>query len=216
MIVLAIDSSTEHGGVALWRDGETRERVVHAPDGFAHVVFGELEGLLAECNVTLREIDAFAAASGPGSFTGVRVALSAAKGFAEAYNRPMFAVSNLLAMASLGSGAVRAPLLDARRGEIYGGLYSATLTLLRDEIVMPLGGWLDSLPGSDVEILCPHAERFAGLLEGRSITSVPSAVAGAVARLAARRYHAGERPPAAVADANYVRRSDAELKWREA
>lgn len=216
MIILAIDSSTEHGGVALWRDGELSERVVHSPDGFAHVVFGELERLLTGCGVTLGEVDAFAAASGPGSFTGVRVALSAAKGFAEVHDKPLFAVSNLEAIASLGSVALRAPLLDARRGEVYGGVYDPSLRPVRAEVVMPLRAWLDSLPEGAVEILCPYPERFAEELRDRRVTNVPHAVACPVAQLAAERYRSGERPSAAAADANYVRRSDAELNWREA
>ena len=216
MIVLAIDSSTEYGGVALWKDGAVRERVVHSPDGYAHVVFGEVEALLAECGVALREVDAFAAASGPGSFTGVRVALAAAKGFAEAYARPVFAVSNLQVMASLGSAALRAPVLDARRGEVYAGLYDAALRPVRGEIVTPLGAWLDALPDAGVEILCPYAERFAGAWRGREATKAPDALAAAVAKLAAARFSLGERPVPAEADANYVRRSDAELNWKEA
>jgi len=215
MIVLAIDSSTEWGGVALWNDGEVRGRTAHSPDGFAHVLFGEVEALLAECGVKLNDVDAFAAASGPGSFTGVRVALSAAKGFAEAYGRPLFAVSNLLAMASLGSAPLRAPMLDARRGEVYGGLYDSDLKPVRDETVTPVRQWLESLPDGPVEILCPYEERFAAGLSGRRVTRTPSAAAGAVARLAAERFRGGERPMAALADANYVRRSDAELNWRE-
>ncbi|MBK7927212.1 MAG: tRNA (adenosine(37)-N6)-threonylcarbamoyltransferase complex dimerization subunit type 1 TsaB [Bryobacterales bacterium] len=127
MILLAIDSSTEHGGIALWRDGEVTETIVHSPDGFAHVLFVELERLLAQCGVDLTHIDAFAAASGPGSFTGVRVALSAAKGFGEAFGKPVFAISNLRAMAAHGSAPLRAAILDARRGDIYGGLYDAAL-----------------------------------------------------------------------------------------
>ena len=215
MIVLAIDSSTEYGGIALWEDGGVRESVVHSPDGYAHVLFGELEGLLADAGVALGDVDAFAAASGPGSFTGVRVALSAAKGFAEAYGKPLFAISNLLAMASLGASALRAPLLDARRGEVYGGLYDAALRPVRDEAVMPLRPWLDSLPAG-AEILCPYPERFGAALEAHRLTVVPASVAAAVAALAAERYRVGDRPVAAESDANYVRRSDAELNWKEA
>ncbi len=216
MIVLAIDSSTEYGGIALWRDGIVRETVVHSPGGYAHVLFGELETLLAECAITLRDVDAFAAASGPGSFTGVRVALSAAKGFAEAYGKPLFAVSNLLAMASLGSAPLRAPLLDARRGEVYAGLFDASLQAVRPERVTPLRAWLDSLPDDTIEILSPYPERFAADLKDRRVTQTPHAVAAAVAALAAERYRSGQRPSAAESDANYVRRSDAELNWKEA
>ena len=215
MIVLAIDASTEHGGIALWLDGERTESVVHSPHGFAHVLFGELEGLLASSGTKLAHVDAFAAASGPGSFTGVRVALSAAKGFAEAYGKPLFAVSNLLAMASLGSAPLRAPLLDARRGEVYAGLYDSALRPIREEAVMPLHEWLEALPSHEVEILCPYPDRFTEQLTGRQITPVAASVAGAVAELAAQRYRSGERPPSAAVGANYVRRSDAELKWRE-
>jgi tRNA threonylcarbamoyladenosine biosynthesis protein TsaB len=215
MIVLAIDSSTEYGGVALWRDGDVRERIVHAPDGFAHVVFGELEALLAECGAELRDVDAFAAASGPGSFTGVRVALSAAKGFAEAFEKPLFAVSNLQAMAMGGSAALRAPLLDARRGEVYGAVYDAYSRPVDEETVMAAGQWLERLPAGEMEILCPYPERFASELAGRRVTKTAGAVAAAVARVAASRYQSGQRPAAAAAEANYVRRSDAELKWKE-
>ncbi|MBN8731527.1 MAG: tRNA (adenosine(37)-N6)-threonylcarbamoyltransferase complex dimerization subunit type 1 TsaB [Acidobacteria bacterium] len=219
MILLAIDSSTEHGGIALWRDGEVTETIVHSPDGFAHVLFVELERLLAQCGVDLTHIDAFAAASGPGSFTGVRVALSAAKGFGEAFGKPVFAISNLRAMAAHGSAPIRAAILDARRGEIYGGLYDAALQPLREEAVMLLQPWLDSLPATfpapTVELLCPYPERFPEL-SARRVTTAPHAVARAVAHLAAEQYRAGERPHPAASDANYVRRSDAELNWREA
>jgi tRNA threonylcarbamoyladenosine biosynthesis protein TsaB len=219
MIVLAIDSSTEYGGIALWRDGNVQETVVHSPDGYAHVLFGELEALLSRCAVSLSDIDAFAAASGPGSFTGVRVALSAAKGFAEAYDKPLFAVSNLMAMASLGTAPLRAPLLDARRGEVYGGLFDASLDAVRPECVMPLRAWLDSFPSAHssggIEILCPYPERFAADLQDRAVTPAPNSLAPAVAALAAERLRSGDRPAAAESDANYVRRSDAELKWKE-
>jgi len=213
MILLAIDSSTEHGGIALWRDGDVTETIVHSPGGFAHVLFVELERLLAQCGVALPQIDAFAAASGPGSFTGVRVALSAAKGFGEAFGKPVFAISNLRAMAAHGSAPLRAPLLDARRGEIYAGLYDAALHSLRDEVVMPLQPWLEATPHG-VEFLCPYPERFPALAAHR-VTPAPLAVAQAVAHLAAEQYRAGARPHPAASDANYVRRSDAELFWKE-
>ncbi|MCC7236042.1 MAG: tRNA (adenosine(37)-N6)-threonylcarbamoyltransferase complex dimerization subunit type 1 TsaB [Bryobacterales bacterium] len=214
MILVAVDSSGEYGSLAVWREGELTESVVHAPEGFAHVLFPELEKLLVRCGVSLGDVDAFAAASGPGSFTGVRVALSAAKGLAEALGRPLFACSNLEAMALLGQAPLRAPLLDARRGEIYGGLYDSGLRALRPELVQPLAAWLDGLP-EGAEILCPYPERFKEL-SGRAVSRVPAGVAAAVARRAVERFRAGERPVAAEADANYVRRSDAEMNWREA
>ncbi len=70
-------------------------------------------------------VDCFAAASGPGSFTGVRVGLACVKGLAEALGKPAVAVSNLRAIASFGTAPWRAVVLDARRGEIYGAVYDA-------------------------------------------------------------------------------------------
>ena len=197
MILLAVDTSAGRGGIALWRDGHVVEKTLEAPDGFSHILFAEIEGFLAEHRVTPGGIDAFAAASGPGSFTGVRVALSAMKGLAEAFGRPLFAVSNLQALAWYGAGARRAAVLDARRGEIYGGLYDADLNLLGEETVTTRDAFLAALP------------RGAEVIEQRD------SVVAAVARIAAARYLAGERPEPAAADANYVRRSDAELKWTD-
>lgn len=214
MILVAVDSSGEYGSLAVWNEGEWSESVAHAPEGFAHLLFPELEKLLDRCGVSLGDVDAFAAASGPGSFTGVRVALSAAKGLAEALGKPLLTCSNLEAMAMLGQAPLRAPLLDARRGEIYGGLYDGALRPVRPEVVQPLPGWLGELP-EGAEILCPYPERFSAL-SGRAVSRVPAGMAAAVARRAAKRFLLGERPLAAEAGANYVRRSDAELNWREA
>ena len=122
MILLAFDTSSEHGSLALFRNGLLlEERAVEAPDGFGHVLFGEIEALLARHGVALRQLDRIAAASGPGSFTGIRVGLTAAKALAEALGCPVAAVSTLQALASFGSAARRAAVLDARRGE-DGGL----------------------------------------------------------------------------------------------
>ena len=70
----------------------------------------------------LEEIDCFAAASGPGSFTGVRVGLAAVKGLAEALGKPAVGISNLRALSLFGKAALRAVVLDARRGEVYGAV----------------------------------------------------------------------------------------------
>jgi tRNA threonylcarbamoyladenosine biosynthesis protein TsaB len=195
--ILALDTTGEHGSIALVEGGAVLEEVaIESPDGFAHVVFGEIEALLARHHLTLEEIDVFAAAAGPGSFTGVRVGLSAAKGLAEATGRKVAAVSNLRAVASLGTGALRAAVIDARRGEIYGGVYNRALNPVCEEVVMPREQWLATLP--------PDAE----IVEGDH-----RPLAAAIGRIAALHPELS-RDPAEI-DANYVRRSDAELLWRE-
>jgi tRNA threonylcarbamoyladenosine biosynthesis protein TsaB len=207
MRVLAIDTTGAFGSLALLDNGALLEEVpLHAPDGFAHVLYPQLEALLARRGVALDSIDLFAAAAGPGSFTGVRVGLAAVKGLAEGLGRKAAAVSNLRALASFGSAPLRAPFLDARRGEIYGAVYDANLTLVQEEIVAAFPAWRAALPDG-VELLTQDPALFPV----EQCTPAPRALAAAVARVAARD---GGVDPVAL-DANYVRRSDAELHWRE-
>jgi tRNA threonylcarbamoyladenosine biosynthesis protein TsaB len=203
--ILAIDTTGEVGSIALARGSEVIEEVeIASADGFAHVLFGEIEALLARHGVTLSDIDGFASASGPGSFTCVRVGLTAVKGLAEATGRKVVAVSNLQALASLGTRALRAPVIDARRGEIYGAVYDASLKLVQDEIVMPYAAWVEGLP-VDVEII----------KVGQAVPPAHLPLAAAIARIAAGQFSRGlGRDPADI-DANYVRRSDAELLWKD-
>jgi len=206
-LILAVDTTSEQGSIALLRDEDLLEEVpIHAPDGFAHVLYGHLAELLGRHALKIVEIDCFAAASGPGSFTGVRIGLACVKGLAEATGRPAVAVSNLQAIASFGSAPLRAAVLDARRGEVYGAVYDAESRLAAPETVATLDAWVKSLPDGVGEFL---AYGFNPAIPVVQVVS--SALAGAVARLAAK---AEPQDPAAL-DANYVRRSDAELKWKE-
>jgi len=206
-LILALDTTGESGSVALIRDARVVEEVaLDSPDGFAHVLFGAISEMLARHGVTLGDIDVFAAASGPGSFTGVRVGLSAIKGFAEATGARAAAVSNLRAVASFGSKPLRAAVIDARRGEIYGAVYDWELKLVADEVVMPLDAWLASLPPGEVEIISSMDAR-------PEWTRAPRSLAGAIGQIAAAHPELA-RDPAEI-DANYVRRSDAELLWRD-
>ena len=202
-LLLAIDTTSEFGSLALAEDGPEGGKVLeevamHSPDGFAHVMFPEIEALLARHNLKITDIDGFAAAAGPGSFTGVRVGLTAAKGLADATGRKAVAVSNLQAVASFGTRALRAPVIDARRGDIFGAVYDADLRLVAPEVVTKLDDWLETLPaGTEV------------------IDHPPKHLAGAIAKIAAKCFDAGLAQDPAEIDANYVRRSDAELMWRD-
>jgi tRNA threonylcarbamoyladenosine biosynthesis protein TsaB len=208
--ILAIDTTSEFGSLALIEDGRVREELlIPAPSGYAELLFPNIERLVSRHGWTLLNMDGFAAASGPGSFTGVRAGLAAAKGLAEAAGVKAAAISNLQAMAWHGTGAVRAPFLDARRSEIYGGLYSATLAPLASEVVTPLEEWLEGI-GEEAQLLTPDPAPFAGLLKDRNVFTTPRALAGAIGILATTRLE----DPVAL-DANYVRRADAKLSWRD-
>jgi tRNA threonylcarbamoyladenosine biosynthesis protein TsaB len=211
--LLALDTTGEYGSIALIEDSVVVEEVpLHSPEGFGHVLFGEIDALLHRHNLSLHDLDCFASASGPGSFTGVRVGLTAAKGLAEATGRRVVAVSNLKAVASFGTRPLRAPVLDARRGEIYGAVYDECLRPVQDEVVIPLPRWLAALPKGDLEIV---TSGFTLPQPEFPVTDAGRVLAGAVARIAAQEFGAGRAQDAADIDANYVRRSDAELLWKE-
>lgn len=198
MIILAVDTTSELGSIAIV-DGERviEEVVLQRADGFDHVLFAEIENLLARNSLRLRDIEGFASASGPGTFTGVRVGLTAVKGLAEAMSRKALAVSNLRAMAFFGNAKLRAPWTDARRGDIYGAVYDASLEPVCEEVVMKHDAWLRSLP------------------EGVEIISERRPLAGAIGMIAALEFAAGRGLDPAAVDANYVRRADAEMMWKE-
>jgi tRNA threonylcarbamoyladenosine biosynthesis protein TsaB len=184
--ILALDTTSERASLALRRDGVTlAELAIPSSEGYAHLIFQAIASLLSNAGVHLHEIDCFAAASGPGSFTGVRVGLAAVKGLAAALDKPVAGISNLRALASFGN---LRPVIDARRGEVYTAVYDAELRLVSPETVGPFPG-LPITPSSDN-------------------------LAAAVALCAELDGPVGWQDPGAL-DANYVRRADAELSWRD-
>jgi tRNA threonylcarbamoyladenosine biosynthesis protein TsaB len=164
------------------------------------LIFPAIEQLLHKTGTNLKEIDCFAAANGPGSFTGIRVGLSTVKGLAEALSKPAIGISNLRALSWFGSLPLRAPLIDARRGEVYAALYDENLRIVAPEVVLPLAAWLEKFEK-------PEYERI-------SQEGAPRPLAAAVAYCAEADAPLGWQDPAAL-DANYVRRSDAELFWKD-
>ena len=220
-LILAVDTTHEFGSLALLEGTEVAEEVLlHAPEGFGQVLFGRLAELLDRRGRAIQEMDCFAAASGPGSFTGVRVGLACVKGLAEAAGKLVAGVSNLEALATFGTGPLRAVVMDARRGEVYGTVYNQRGEAILPETVMPFTAWLRSLPEDEIEFVSTDFSPFAAALAGTrferaGIATAPRALAAAVGRIACLRLRAGRAVDPAAIDANYVRRSDAELFWKE-
>jgi tRNA threonylcarbamoyladenosine biosynthesis protein TsaB len=215
MLTLAVDTTAEFGSIALADDSDVLEEVLlHEPKGFSAALFGQIGAILERQGVGIRDVGLFAGASGPGSFTGVRVGLAAMKGLAEVLGRPAAAVSNLEALAVFGGTDARATVIDARRGEIFGALFDASGRALVPETVIRFPVFLQLLGDREFEWISADFAPFLPALAGTRferlpIVTAPRALAGAIARLAVGR----QRDPAAI-EANYVRRSDAELLWK--
>src|SRR5579864_1995850 len=126
MLILAIDTSTGSGSIALLRDSEILAEISAREDNpYSTRLFRDLELLQSRAKFSMKQIDLFAVAAGPGSFTGLRVGLTAVKAWAEVHGKPIAAVSGLEAIAAQGSAnqEVISPFLDARRGHVFGSTY---------------------------------------------------------------------------------------------
>jgi len=221
MLILAIDTSWKHGSLALARgDAESFELLETASltgGAFSAELVPQIAGALARRNLHKHEIDGFAAVSGPGSFTGLRVGLAAIKGLAEVLKKPIATVSVLeaLALASGVTGRVFAAL-DAQRGEVFLGefdVHSETLqaTSLREESLLTREAFLAALP-TDATVVTPDASIAAlALPAGAKLLQIGRPGAETIARIGLRRILAGRTVSADALDANYVRRSDAEI-----
>jgi tRNA threonylcarbamoyladenosine biosynthesis protein TsaB len=143
MKLLAIETATEACSVAVWVDGEVRERFEVAPRRHAELTLPWAEQLLADSGVAKSQLDAIAVGRGPGAFTGVRLAIALAQGIALALDRPLLPVSTLAALAmrveSGTDGERIIAAIDARMGEVYLGAFAREgggLVALGEEVVV--------------------------------------------------------------------------------
>ena len=199
-------------------------------------MFRHLDFLLGELSLNLKGFDLFAVVVGPGSFTGLRVGLAAAKGWAEVYGKPIAAISGLEAIAtqSRSPNSILVAVTDAHRGQVYCGRYrrkeahgDEALALDGEEGVMDpaefvgsLAGTADNCPLTVVtpvpellsKILCDHKELLA--TREPIIDEVSPILAPHVGRLGYARARHGNLDDALTLAASYIRRTDAELKWK--
>jgi tRNA threonylcarbamoyladenosine biosynthesis protein TsaB len=221
MLILSIDTSWKHGSLALARgdaqDFELLETASLTGGAFSAELVPQIAAVLARRNLRKQEIDGFVAVSGPGSFTGLRVGLAAIKGLVEVLQRPIATVSVLeaLAIASGVNGRVFTAL-DAQRGEVFLGQYSVDIetllaTSLEQESLLGREAFLAALPaGATVVTPDPSIAELA-LPAGTTLRQIERPGAEAIARIGLRKILAGAIVSADALDANYVRRSDAEI-----
>ena len=218
MLILAADTSGKQGSVALAHgltDGtcDVIEVVALAGGTFSAELVPQIATLLSKHGFQKQDIDAFAVASGPGSFTGLRVGLAAIKGLAEVLGKPIATVSMLeaVAMASPPEGKVLA-VLDAGRGEVYAGQYEVSLeraTMIKEQLVN-----LEAVDTSDDDFTLVTSDKsIAETLRAKGVPAAEVAVQGsdAIARLGWKKILAGETVSPEALEANYIRRTDAEI-----
>jgi tRNA threonylcarbamoyladenosine biosynthesis protein TsaB len=155
MIVLAFDTSSAATPCALVRfEGERAEtlaQALHLPPAKAGDLLPDaLAALCGEAGRALSQIDALAVGLGPGSFTGLRVGLAAAKGLAYALRKPLAGASSLeaLALPALQEGRTVVPALEARKGELFVAAFAASGACVRPAAVVPAAAaasWLAGL-----------------------------------------------------------------------
>jgi tRNA threonylcarbamoyladenosine biosynthesis protein TsaB len=221
MILLVTDTSGKNGRVALARAGEGSHRdklevIEEVPlrgGTFSAQLVPQIATLLANHGFSKADIGAFVVVSGPGSFTGLRVGLAAIKALAEILQKPIVPVSLLeaVAVASLADGRVLA-VLDAGRGEVYAGESEVTSAsvwvrreqlLSRHEFFSKAKGAVVSTP----DVALAEMARGAGL----SVVEIETVSAQMIARLGWSKLRVGETVSPEQLEANYIRRSDAEL-----
>jgi tRNA threonylcarbamoyladenosine biosynthesis protein TsaB len=237
MHFILVDTADARGCVALFRDAQLLDVVRHpAEEEFSSWLLPAVRDLLSEASLSHANLDAYAVCAGPGSFTGLRVGLTTVKAWAEIFPRPIVAVSRLEALALWKTPGVsqdtayRASYLDARRNQVFAALFDRQGASVQPETVMNLGDFLAQVNeicasspvlwrSPDPELLeqqpalgSPWAFRKS---KSDTLETVPPPFAVPLGALAYRKFLAGRTTDAASLDANYVRRSDAELFWKD-
>jgi len=228
MLVLALDSSTRTGSVALARDGHVlASRIGDAAIRHAVRLPADLVALLASHGHTLADVDLLAAAAGPGGFTGLRVGLATIQGLAMALDRPVFVASTLDLLAVAGHAAAPqarwiGAWMHGMRGEIFTALYQPAATAAGVVAVVPAfvgtpdeaaDTWAGASPGDRVVVIgdaWPDASAALRARFGDSLEPVAVPPLAEVLAVEASRRVTEAVVPAAVRPA-YVRRPDAVL-----
>ncbi len=218
MRVLAVDTSSERGSVCVADRNEILGEVRLASSiQYSERLFRSIEFLFKHLPFQLSDIDVFAAASGPGSFTGLRVGIAAMEGFVAAHGKIGAGIPTLKGLAWKAGivNASIATMIDARRGDVYGALYRRMRIEDSDDslveecapVVLKPAQWLESLPAGPLIFCGDGAIRYRSMIEKRSEWNIQATdlyLASTIAELAATP-NSGPLAPL------YVRRTDAEM-----
>jgi tRNA threonylcarbamoyladenosine biosynthesis protein TsaB len=209
MTLLLIDTCGANGSVVLAGTAGTLASATLPGRTASERLVPTIRDLASRAGIRLESLQAIAVVHGPGSFTGVRVGLSAAKGLCHALNLPLMAISRLAVLADLAdppAGARAHTLLDAGRREFYAGIYQDGICLresllTHDQLLAAL-----SLEPNPIVVACEPA-----VAESLTVRLIPEPTAADALPLALRRIQQQDFDDPATLDANYLRRTDAEI-----
>jgi tRNA threonylcarbamoyladenosine biosynthesis protein TsaB len=228
MIVLAIDTCEARGSVGVLNDDGILQVVTHtSAEEYSTWLLPVVDKALESAKSTLAEVNVFAVASGPGSFTGVRIGLTTVKAWSEVFSKPIVALSRLEAIAAQSEreSPYVASFIDAQRGQIFGALYKRSergLTPIEQQMVASSEvfiDWVDErAAGNEVAWISTDPDTVAQqsawqgrAAQGVQIQFVPCILAPLIGKMAFQRALKGDVQDALTVDANYVRRSYVEV-----
>ena len=169
-LILNIETATKTCSVALAKDGELIQLVESTEDGFQHneKLFLFINQVMEKSGFDFKDLSGIAVSSGPGSYTGLRIGTSAAKGLSYGLGIPLISVNSLLSLAALATGPYDyvIPMFDARRMEVYSAVYNKSLKELKptDAIIVEKGFGLEFLEKGKTLFLGDGMEKCKGLL----------------------------------------------------
>ena len=231
VLILALDTCDARGGVALLRDESLLHVEPHnSAEDYSSWLLTAVSRALTPASLSLRDIELYAVAAGPGSFTGVRVGLTTVKAWSEVYGQPIAAVSRLEALASesVGSSPYVAACIDARRNQIFAALYrrhaAAHQRIDQEMVIAPdkFLEWCATQAGShsidwvsiDPDCLTQVPQWASRHASNENIQEISAVLAPRIGQIGRRLASHNQLTDALSLDANYVRRSDAELFWK--
>jgi tRNA threonylcarbamoyladenosine biosynthesis protein TsaB len=211
--ILALDTSTEHCSVALWRDGDVDARHEHVGQRHSQRLLPMIDDLLDRHGLDVKGLDGIAFGQGPGSFTGLRIACGVTQGLAFGAGLPVVGIGTLLALAEAAQAEQIVCCMDARMSEIYHAAFSRSgaswqpvnepsLCAPQAAPALPKGDWTGCGSG-----FAAYGDVLRQLYGGRLSAIMPDVFPHAreIARLAAREFEAGRAVPAEQAVPLYVR-----------
>jgi tRNA threonylcarbamoyladenosine biosynthesis protein TsaB len=214
-MLLAIDSCGSLGGVALGRFSESGMSDVWTRElggrTFSEQLLPAVAGLLSDASVQLSELSGLVVVRGPGSFTGIRIGVSAAKGLAEGLAIPVVALSRLELLARQSRDGSAVAVLDAGRGEFFAGFYREGVC--EGEALLTHDALSQAVAGSGLPVLVCEDGVFSALgsLEASLVAAPAATDALAVGGV---RFLAGSFDDVGTLEANYLRRSESEMLAR--